>query len=132
MSVPMPVMSKANNKPNASKRKLRLSPNCGSQCQVCKITWPLKTALACVRSKLRLLKLTAIAPKAVAPRENCFSQGIRIVPKTKGNKIIIGSTLVSIVVIRPKPRVNLNLSRTGGPQRVAQNLILKAFMCLKI
>ena len=77
---------------------------------------------------MRLLRLTPIAAKAVSPREKFFSHETRVVPNTNGNNIIIGSTLISIVVIRfVKPKGESYLSRTTGPQGAIQNFsILKA------
>ena len=99
MSVPIPVISNANIKPNASRRKLKLIPTWGNHCQCSSRTWPLKTGFAWVSNRIKLVKLTPIAPKAVTPREKCFSQETSIVPKINGKNIIIGSTLVSNIWI---------------------------------
>ena len=103
----MPVISNAKIKAKASRRKLKSIPTCGSHCQLWMRAEPLKTDFAWLSNKIKLVKLTPIAPKAVTPRENFFSHETRVVPSINGNNIIIGSTLVSIVVNRSRPKMSL-------------------------
>ena len=107
MSVPMPLMSKAKSRPNASRRKLKSIPSCGNHDHDCVMTAPLNTSRAWVSNKPKLVILTPTAAKAVSLRELCFSNETRVVPSINGNNIIIGSTLVSIVVNRSNLLVNL-------------------------
>lgn len=107
MSVPMPLMSKAKRRPNASRRKLKSIPSCGNHDHDCVMTAPLNTSRAWVSNKPKLVILTPTAAKAVSLRELCFSNETRVVPSINGNNIIIGSTLVSIVVNRSNLLVNL-------------------------
>ena len=92
----MPVISRLNKSPSASRRKLKFSPSCGNQSQLCKMAAPAKICFASVSNNPKQVKLTAIAPKAVASREKRCSNATRVVPNINGNKIIIGSTLVSM------------------------------------
>ena len=128
MRVPIPVISKAKIKPSASRRKLKSMPNWVSQGQLCTRLAPWKTCFAWVSNKIKLVKLTPIAPKAVTPRENLFSHETRVVPSIKGNNIIIGSTLVSNVVNRPKPSVNLIFQGLQEPKESSKILNLESQM----
>ena len=81
--------------------------------------------MAWLNSKIKELKLTLIAAAAITPREAFFSHETRVVPTINGNKIIMGSTLVSNVVYRPKPRMNEIFNSYRNSTRAPKYFVLK-------
>ena len=126
MRVPIPLISKAKIKPSASSLKLRSTPKVESQGQLSMMVAPWKTCLVWVSNKIKLVKLTPIAPRAITPRENCFNHETRVVPSINGNNIIIGSTLVSNVVNRFEPKWILSFKDYRSSRKDPKCSILKA------